>query len=554
MTTLTAERPPAAEATANINPQIQDAVQPAATASTEAGHDDPVLAALRLLTETEHFISHMDGHGDVPDDVFDAVVLNRKTAASEIAMPFAVTETEHEVVERLDEQGRRQRVILWLGMTALEVAESGYKFHFSAAAHKRIKVEEAEACYAQDELRPGVAQVLISPRMTPHDAPKDIAKAEHLYADDSLRVSTAITNEAGEVVGRRLKSLLVRDVPFEAWIAMLKDPGNIFGKAFNLRDEQSATSVMELFSHMDLPEDKLPEGPISLVEAVLPYITDEDAREKVGQQLERFRGDQEMYAREADRAGLEWAAFDLELARSIKSGWATEAVRVFIEQNTGAWNDESAHIITGHQLADGQYAMTAELAALLARGKQKLIGDQLSVVTGNDEAIQNVPQEARDEIRLIHDVIEEARLSGADPAYIRSLEQRQFQILHRYEIFSGGGCPGEVEKAFSEMGGLLNGVGEKENPFKLIDGDRLGSRWFNCPKGHLNYRRRANEPEETCRKCNIKVDCGMVEEKPKEVAKQEAAWEIILRSGEARKSKQAQVAPGAGKWALFSVN
>ncbi len=557
MTTLSAEKAPTAEELAFWESQFADAAQPAVETMEQGDRKDPALAARRLLTEANHFTRHMDGDGDVPGDVFDAVVLNRKTAVSEIAMPYAVTETEHEVVERM-ENGRRQRVILWLGMTALEVAESGYKFHFSSAAHKRIEIEKSEAFYSQEKLRPGVAQVLISPRMTRADATTDIAKAEHLYADDSLRTSTAITNAAGEVVGRKLKSLLVRDVPFESWIAMLKDPGNIFGKAFDLRDEKSATSIMELFSRMELPEDKVPEGPVSLVAAVLPYIQDEAARQKVGLQLERFRGDQEMYSREADRAGLEWAAFDLELARSIKTGWATEAVQAFITQNADAWNDESQKIIDGHRLTEGQYAMSEELAALLARGKQKIVGDHLSVITGNDEAIRLVPEEARGEIRGLHEAIEDARAAGADPAYIRSLEQRQLQLLHRYEIFSGGGCPGDVAKAFAALGiDILagpDGVGEKDNPFKLMDGDHFGNRWFLCPRGCLNYRRRADEPEETCRKCNARVDCGLVEKQPKEDAHQDAIWEAVFRSAEVRRTKQAQASPNVGKRALAALS
>ncbi len=39
------------------------------------------------------------------------------------------------------------------------------------------------------------------------------------------------------------------------------------------------------------------------------------------------------------------------------------------------------------------------------------------------------------------------------------------------------------------------------------DHDSLGSRYFPCPKGHINYRRIANVPETKCRVCGIGVGC-----------------------------------------------
>ena len=121
---------------------------------------------------------------------------------------------------------------------------------------------------AQEQLKPKVAQVFISPKMSEQDATAEVAQAEHLYDDDSLRVTYAVTNSKGEVVARRLESLLVRDVPLEAWVSMLKDPNNIFGRAFAMENEMSALTIMELFSQMELPETAVPEGPVTLVAAV----------------------------------------------------------------------------------------------------------------------------------------------------------------------------------------------------------------------------------------------------------------------------------------------
>lgn len=70
-----------------------------------------------------------------------------------------------------------------------------------------------------------------------------------------------------------------------------------------------------------------------------------------------------------------------------------------------------------------------------------------------------------------------------------------------------------------------------QSPFgghnKTLDEDNLGSRWFTCPKGHLNYRRVANVKEKNCRTCQVDISC----EAPK-TAKQKTneplTWERAL--------------------------
>jgi len=470
-------------------------------------YEDPELAERRLLTEVEHFLQAMDEAGNVPVEVFDDVAQNRATGACEIGIPSSVTTTYHDVVYRNNELGQRQRVISWLGRTAVEVAESGYQFHFSKPAHKRTDIEVAEGHYAQKTITPGIAQSFISPRMTRHDASADIAKAEHLFTDDSLRVSTAITDEAGEIVQRKMQSILVRGVPFEAWVTMLKDPNNIFGKSFILKDEESATSVMELFSQMDLPEEMLPDGPVTLVEAVLPYIADEAAWQQVAEQVDRFREDQVFYENEAQQAGEEWALFDLELARSLKTGWMTDPVRFFLHQNAKFWSDDSLQLIDAHRLVDTQYQMTTELAALLARAKQKLLGDRLSVVTNNTDAIREVPPEVQREIIANHRMLRVARRNNASEAQIRRLEQMQYQLLHRHTIHSGGGCPGEVQSAFDRLNQGPDGVGENANPFRMETGWRWKSgvcRVAVCP----SPKPTDVGPCDICRRCQREFDAG----------------------------------------------
>lgn len=482
-------------------------------AEAAEGYNKPELAELRLLTEAEHFLQHLDTQGNVPAGVFDAIVQNRTTAAQEIAMPYAVTQTEHKVITRETDTGSRERIILWLGRTALEVASSGYLHHFSEAAHKRVAVEESEAIYAQKNLKPGVVQVMISPKMTRHDADEKLAKAENLLSDDAIRTSVAVTDARGNVVGRKLQSLLVRHIPFEAWKEMLQAPDNIFGKAFDLRDERTALSVMELFEQMELPEDTLPEGPITLVEAVLPYITDELTRQKVKQQLKRFRSNQEVYANESKVAGKEWARFDLEIARSLQQGHTTDELRFFIVSNSNAWNDKALAIIEACALGDTQYEMTRELAALLARAKQKLIGDELSVATDNDRATAEVSAQALLEIKVTRQQISEAKAMGANQEYIRILEQRQHQLIQRQDIRSGGGCTGDVKNAFGDgtNGDQPNGVGEQASPFKSSAENKSSWQWKkgvcqvkSCP----SPKPTEVGPCSVCRRCQGEFDRG----------------------------------------------
>jgi hypothetical protein len=199
------------------------------------------------LTEVMHLYENMQPDLVVPKDALGDVYTNLFSAVQELAMPSAVTKTIHQVEYEQDTDGRQKRIIKWLGKSAVEVAASGYGFHFSEPAFERVGVEIAEAAYIQENLQAGTAEIFLSPKMSESDAPEQLAKDEHLFEEDSIRVSYAVRDAYGEVVARRLESLLVSDIPLDAWVAMLKDSCNIFGGAFELKDEGSALSVMELF-------------------------------------------------------------------------------------------------------------------------------------------------------------------------------------------------------------------------------------------------------------------------------------------------------------------
>lgn len=486
----------------------------------EWGVVSPELVESRLLTEVDHLAAAMDDGGNIPGDVLQDVRTNLQTGVYEMAMPLAVSTTAHRVEYRQDEAGRRQRYISWLGKSAVENALNGKRFHQSEAAHKRVDVEVDEAAHAQEHLRAGIAQAFISPKMSRHDAPAKVAKAEHLHDDDSLRVSYAITNSRGEVVGRRLESLLVRDIPLEAWVAMLKDPNNIFGKAFALEDEQSALPIMKLFRELELPEIKLPEGPVSLVAAVQRYIDDFEAYNSVERQLAGFRRDQQLYEAQAELSASEWLQFEIELARSRKLGKATLPVRAMIATLQDQWGDEQQAVIRKHELGNAEYKMTRELEATLEQAKRNLIMGKAGIATNNEDILAQLqPAEARqlhDEIRSLQVLWENQIISGHE--YARAQAGLERKLAGR-NLKGGGGCAGDASGGFrnGESGdGDMRAEAENE-PRQQSDWEKGKRKW---KKGKCQVKAcKSPQPTEVgpcsvCKRCQAVFDGGGDPTKP----------------------------------------
>jgi len=410
----------------------------------ECGPVSAELSEFRLLTEVHQLQSNLDEIGNVPTDVEAGVEQNLETYIAEISMPYAVTTTTHRVEYVEEEGGIPRRVITWLGKNAVRVAEGGHDFHFSSPGHARVGVEVAEAAYNEETLDNGNAKVFISPKMSRRDASYEIAKAEHLADDDSIRVSTPVRDVHGTVIGRRLQSLLVREIPLESWVAMLKDKNNIFERAFELEDEQSALSVMKLFAELELPESALPDGPVTIVEAVLPYIQDEGAKAAVQEQIIRFRNDQKLYADEAKRKAKEWYDFDLELARSLKNSRATYEVRNFIITLQHDWSDADLIVLENHSIGNSHYGMSNELAAVLEKKKRLLLGRAAAVVTNNDRAMKAISAKEQQDILHKNEAIRIAQQQGIAPEQIRQMQANMDRQVARTNIKVGGGCAGDV--------------------------------------------------------------------------------------------------------------
>lgn len=427
-----------------------------------ASKPNEALERKRLLTEVSHLLANRMSPGEYDSDVLEDVRWNLFTATQEMAMPYAVTTTLQRVAEGVEAGGTCRRMFMWLGKCAVDVARSGYEYHFSEAAHARVAIEVEETRHNEDNLRPGFAQVFISPRMSKADAPAEVARREHLGSDDAVRVSYLQTDRRGRAVGRRLESLLVRDVPLSAWVAMLGDSNNIFGRAFSVRDGTSALSVMELFRDLELPENRLPHGPVSLLEAVVPYIADASMKESVQRQLGRFHKDQALYQAQAERTAADWLRFEVELAESLASGKATFEVQRFIYLLQHQWGDDDLACIRLHAQDDGGYAMNQDLAARLEKAKRNVLAGRAAVAVRNEHVIGQIDLQAAERIYETEKDILRLQANGASVEEIARLTADAERQVARQNIRVGGGCIGESVNTFRQDVGL-DTVGE-ENP------------------------------------------------------------------------------------------
>ncbi len=428
----------------------------------------------RLLTEVDHLLSASESSGTVSEAVKADVTTNLETALAEVSMPFAVTRTAHKVETVWDAEAQRShRTFRWLGRCAVGVAKSGYDFHSSDAAIQRVDVEVAEAAHAQETLKAGKVQFFLSPRMSEHDAPAYIAKAEHLHDQDSIRASYIVTDSAGNETYRVMESLLITDVPLEAWVTMLADENNIFGSSITVDDQVSALSVMETFKELELSSDLAAEGPVTLVEAVVPYIQDDAHRLNVLLQLEKFRSDQELYNQQAKQYGSEWYDFELELARSLQNGLATPAVYQFIDNVTPLWAKDVREFVSNHVTEDGLF-MTRELAAIAEKAKRNIIATKAAIKTGNEHVIEQV------DAALVKTIQNDSTGSSSGYANDDVLTRQLEQSIVKENVELGGGCTGGVcglesveDKAAAA---LIKELGGKEGDKVLKDVKR------SCPE------------------------------------------------------------------------
>ena len=113
-----------------------------------------------------------------------------------------------------------------------------------------------------------------------------------------------------------MQSGLVRDIPLDAWVSFLADPNNPFKKSIAVENPDSSLSVMKTHSELEVPTEQLPEGILTILEAVIPHIKDPELRASVRQQLTEFREDQQTKHDRAVNIATRWRDFEVQLV-----GW-----------------------------------------------------------------------------------------------------------------------------------------------------------------------------------------------------------------------------------------
>jgi hypothetical protein len=445
-------------------------------APVELGEAQRSLAE-RCMTEVDHLSRLRQPDGSHAQGTLEAVNINLLTAVKEAAMPYAVSTTHQEY---------RDGTFWWLDQSPVQVAESGYIFHKHQSAFDRVAVEIDEATDVETNLRRGLIKVFISPRMSEADAPREIAKQEHLAEDDMLRIHMLDTDEEGQVRGKFMQSLLVRHVPLRAWVTMLRDPNNIFGKTIEVKDEHSALAVMKTHRELELPEAALPEGVVTLLEAVLPYLDTEERRE-VESQLLLFRGDQVKLDQTAKNIADRWLAFEVALSDSLYHQRAMPEVEAFINQLQHEWGDETQHLLAMHRLDDGGLFMTRELAIKLEEARQNTLWVSAAVVTHNQRVLSQMDAHAAQHIYDNEMFVQTMMYSGYTAHQIAMVEAVTNRMVAQQNVQVGGGCPGNNRADFK------SGSDDKDDPRdrrpgEVDEGENSNSKegpskkkWMNCP-------------------------------------------------------------------------
>lgn len=464
----------------------------------------------RCLVEVDNLNRLRQPDGSIPEMALEGVHVDLLTATKEAAMPYAVSTTH----QTRTPDGR----FLWMDQYDDDVARSGYKFHKSPAALARVDVEVEEAIDLRHSLRPGYIRAFLSPRMTRKDAPLDVAEREHLAHDDMVRIHMldidpdADPDSPQAIRGKFMQSLLVRDVPLSAWVAMLHDPNNIFGHSVTVEDNGSALPVMQAHPYLELPEERLPEGVVSVVEAVVPYIQDEQTRRNVDAQLVLFRSNQEDMHRTAESIADRWLEFEVALADSLHYERATPGIERFLFQLQHNWGDGMLRMLDEHTLPNGGLRMTRELAAKIETAKQNTLWVAAAAATGNEKVLQKMgakAQQLADNERLIQTLL----ASGYSAEQIAMIEAQNNRLVAASGVFVGAGCPGDAKGDFrSDSDGNTDRERPDAGENSSSEAGQAGWRWkagicrvANCP---TRPARTKVGPCSVCRRCQKEFDHG----------------------------------------------
>lgn len=450
----------------------------------------------RCLTEFNHLLRNRRPDGTYSPDVLQHNLQNRHTAVQEAALKYAITKTRHEAVY-VEEDGRCKRTFMWLGKTALQVAQSGYQFHHHSAAHERVDVEVDEALQNDEQLRPGFARVFISPKMTAADASHDIAKAEHLADDDAIRVTFPETNDQEHVAARELQSLLVADVPAQAWYDMFNSTQNLWGRSFNVHGD-SALPIMNLHSQIEIPAADVPEGPLTILKAVAPFITDTVARQKVQTYIGNFEAaNQTELETLSSNVAERWQVFDKELVESVVAKQATPAVETFIASLQHEWTADDTQLFARSRRPDGALVVTDAVLKRLSSAQQNVLFARAAIVTGNADVLDQTDTKTAEIIRHNELQIQKMQTNGMDVYDVMMLDAGNNSIIAQQNFTVGGGCLGENGNQFG--GRDQDGGAESDARNNAQSGGKAAQKANNSGEDRSKWKwRRGTCRVETC--------------------------------------------------------
>lgn len=398
--------------------------------------------AERCLADIDNLIRSRQAAGGYPQEALEATHLNLVTGVKEAAMPFAISSPLHKY------EGDN---FYWDGRTPVELAESGLSYHQDPAALQRVQVEIGEAEDLQRTLRPGFLKIFFSPRMSRIDASYEVAQQEHLADEDMVRVHELVADETGAIQGKYMHSVMLRDIPLSAWVAMLRDPSNIFDRSFDIQDEHSALSVMQLYEHLEIPAERAPEGIVSVVESMLPYLEPE-TRYKIMEQLVVMRSsqDQQRMHEVAVSIADRWLAFEVELAESLWQERATPEIERFVFGLSHEWGPDTLLLLEEHELPDGGLRMSRELAIRIEKAKQNTLWTPAAVVSGNQDVLGQLDPGVARQIYENEVLIQRMMHEGYTAQQIAAMEAQANKTIAQQNVEVGGGCPGKGKADFNE--------------------------------------------------------------------------------------------------------
>lgn len=409
---------------ADTYPEAETAAQPEVVSREE-----------RVLLGVDYLLQRRLPDGSYLDSTLSAAHTSLLTATKEMAVPHAISTIYMERVA--------PGVYVSGDQTSVEIAESGYRYHHHPAARARVDVETEEAKYNALHLDWGRVSVCISPKMSEADAPREVAENEHLADDDAIRVTQLVTDQFGRT-HMAMQAILVKDVPLDAWVSMLQDPNNIFKKSIPLANTASAKSVMQVFKELELPTESVAGGVKEIVRAVIPYITDSKARQLVEAQYQKYHSDQDEIHKKASSIADRWLAFDMEMAESLYTGYATPDIKHFISQFRDVWGPQTQQLLTAHELPDGNLYMTRALAVKIEEARIKTLWLKSAIANGNQAIIEQVDPRVAKEVMRSEARIQSMIEQGYHIREVLAVDNANNQSVGTQKVQGGGGCPGSI--------------------------------------------------------------------------------------------------------------